>query len=169
MATSCHRFLRCNNITEEDDDTLPSFSSSLQHHQRRRRWQCAIFFFFSNTKKTKHTKKQQKKNQEKGRNLPSSSRFALSFLAPTSTLLFQMFSLLASFSSQTKEKKRKKNHREEKKCREGRELSFKLPFYLFTFDSRFYLPTSTLLFQTLSWHLLVLKQKKKKITKKRKP
>jgi hypothetical protein len=49
---------------------------------------------------------------------------------------------LASFSSQEEEKKRKqrkKNHRKEKKCKEGRELSFKLPLCLLTFGSRFYL------------------------------
>jgi hypothetical protein len=41
---------------------------------------------------------------------------------------------LASSSSHAEEKKtKKKNHREENKCREGRELSFKLPLCLFTF------------------------------------
>jgi len=46
---------------------------------------------------------------------------------------------MESSSSQTKEKKRekkKKNYKEEKKCKEGKEFSFKLPCCPFIFGSR---------------------------------
>jgi len=120
MATSCHHFLCYNNIIEEDDDTLPSSSFSLQHHLRRRRWQCAIVFFFSNTKKKKHKKKQQKKIQEKGRSLPSSFCSALSLLALTSTLLFQMFSpSIFFFSSKRKEKNKKETIEKKRNAEKG--------------------------------------------------
>ncbi len=54
-----------------------------------------------------------------------------------------------------KQKKRKKtlrknNHRKEKKCREGRELTFKLPLCPLTFGSYFYPLTFDLLFQAFS-------------------
>jgi hypothetical protein len=79
---------------------------------------------------------------------------------------------LASFSSQVEEKKinqRKKNHREKKKCKEGRELSFKLPFYPLFFGSHFCLPTFALLFQTLSLDMFLFSSRKKeKKTKKKK-
>jgi hypothetical protein len=57
---------------------------------------------------------------------------------------------LASSSSPAKEKKEKhkdkKNHREEKICIEGKELTFKLLFCPFTFGSCFYPPTFALPF-----------------------
>jgi len=61
--------------------------ASLQHHERRQ-WCITIVFFFLNTEKTKHARTT-KKNQEKGRNLSSSSCSTLSFLALTSTLPLQ--------------------------------------------------------------------------------
>jgi hypothetical protein len=67
--------------------------------------------------------------------------------------LFQTFSPGIFFFSSRRGKKKhkeKKNHKEEKKCKKGKELSFKLPFYLLTFGFYFYLPNSTLLFQTFS-------------------
>jgi len=45
--------------------------------------------------------------------------------------------------------KRKETHRDEKKCREGKELSFKLPLFPLTFGSCFCPPTFALLFQML--------------------
>jgi hypothetical protein len=67
------------------------------------------------------------------------------------------------FSSRRKEKK--KNHREKKKCREGKELSFKLSLCPLTFGSCFYPPTFALLFQTFSpgiFFFSIIKKKKKK-------
>jgi len=57
---------------------------------------------------------------------------------------------LAFSSFQAKEKKtqRKKNHREEKICREGKELTFKLPLYPLTFGSCFCPLAFALPFQT---------------------
>jgi hypothetical protein len=64
------------------------------------------------------------------------------------------------FSSRRKEKK---NHREGKKCKEGRDLTFKLSFCPFIFGSHSWCPVSALSFQALSpWHLLLLKQTKRK-------
>jgi flagellar biosynthesis protein FlhB len=85
-----------------------------------------------NTKKEKTIEK--RKNAEKGGSLPSSSCFALSFLALASALLLLPFRfkcfLLTLSSSQIEEKKEKhkekKTHRKEKKCREGKELTFLL-------------------------------------------
>jgi hypothetical protein len=45
-----------------------------------------------------------KKNANKGRSLLSSFRFALSFLAPTSALLFQVLSPNIFFSNKRKKK-----------------------------------------------------------------
>jgi len=59
-------------------------------------------------------KKAKKKNAEKGRSLPSSFHFALSFLAPTFGLLFLPFRFkhfllgIFFFSSRKKEKKKKR-------------------------------------------------------------
>jgi hypothetical protein len=82
-------------------------------------------------KKTKKKIHKEEKNAEKGGSLPSSFCFALSNLALVSGLLFLAFRfkcfLLGIFlSSIRKERKtqRKKNHKEEKKCRKGRELTF---------------------------------------------
>jgi hypothetical protein len=66
-----------------------------------------------------------KRTAKKGGSFPLSFYSTLSLLAPFFALpllpfCFKPF-LLASFYFQAKEKK---NHREEKKCREGRELSF---------------------------------------------
>jgi len=94
-------------------------------------------FFFSSGRKKKHKEKKKtvenKKYAKKGRSLPSSSCFTLSFWAPTFAFLLLPFRfkhfLFASSSSQIEEKKKhkgRKNHREEKKCREGRELTFLL-------------------------------------------
>jgi hypothetical protein len=79
-------------------------------------------------------------------------------LAPTSTFSLLPFCfkhfLLASSSSQAEEKKKTKN----KKCREGKELTFKLSLGLLIFGSRFWPLVSALSFQALSpWHLLFFK------------
>jgi len=89
-----------------------------------------IFFFSCKIKQNKSKKKktmEEKRNAEKGGFFPSSSHFAFSVLAPTSTLpllpfYFKDF-LLASSSSQAEEnetKQRKKNHKEEKNAKKGR-------------------------------------------------
>jgi hypothetical protein len=93
-------------------------------------------------------------------------------LAPTFALLLVPFCfkhfLLASFSSQAKEKKR--NYREGKKCKERKEPSFKLPLCPLTFGSRFWPPTLpshfcpptfALLFQTLSFGIFFFSSRKK--------
>jgi hypothetical protein len=95
----------------------------------------------SSSSQTKEKEKKQrkkiiekKKNAEKGGSLPSNSRSTLSLLAPISSLLFFTFRFkhfllgIFFFSNKRKEKKtqRKKNHRKEKKCKEGRELTFLL-------------------------------------------
>jgi hypothetical protein len=63
---------------------------------------------------------------------------AFTSASPFLPFYFKHF-LLAFFSSQAA-KEKKRNHRDEKKCREGKELSFKLSFCP---------PTFALLFQTL--------------------
>jgi hypothetical protein len=120
--------------------------------------------FFSSIKKKKKTQEkktiEKKKNVKKGRSLPSNSHSALSLLAlasafPLLHFRFKHF-LLASSSSQAKEKKKntkKKNHSEENKCREERELTFKLPFYPLIFGSYFCPPAFALLFQALSFDI----------------
>jgi hypothetical protein len=74
----------------------------------------------------KITKK--KKNAEKGRNLRSSSHSTFLPLAPASSLLFLPFHfkcfLLGIFSFLSRRKERKKNHKEEKKCKKGKEFTF---------------------------------------------
>jgi len=116
-------------------------------------------------KEDKTHKKTTKKNQEKGGNLPSNSCSAISLLVPASTLLSQTFSLGIFFSN----KRKKQKPRKKKKCREGRELSFKLPFCPLTFGSCLCLPTSTLLFQTLSLGIFFFStRRKEKQTKKKK-
>jgi preprotein translocase subunit YajC len=83
-------------------------------------------------------------------------------LGPTSTLPFQTLSHGIFFSSSRKkeEKNKKENHKEKKKCREGKELSFKLSFCPFTFGSFFCRPTSTLLFQMLSHGIFFFSNKR---------
>jgi hypothetical protein len=76
---------------------------------------------------------------------------------------------LTSSFFQTKEKKthiEKKNHREEEKCIERRELIFKLPLYLFTFNSCFYPLAFALSFQVLSPSIFFFSSKRKKTQKK---
>jgi len=86
--------------------------------------------------------------------------FALSLLP----FYFKHFILTYSFSQIEK----KKNHRE-KKCKERRELTFKISFCPLTFGSCFWLPIFAFSFQAFSpWHLLYLKHKKKKKNKEKK-
>jgi hypothetical protein len=58
--------------------------------------------------------------------------------------------------------KEDKTHKKttKRKPKEGRELTFKLPLCFLTFGSRFYPSVSN----AFSWHLLLLKQKKRKET-----
>jgi hypothetical protein len=76
MATNYHCILRYNITIEEDDNTLSSSS-------------------FSQTQRIhKNTQENNKKKElREGKGLSSNSCFALSFLAPASTLLFQTLSL----------------------------------------------------------------------------
>ncbi len=78
----------------------------------------------SQTKEKKRKTIEKKRNAEKGGSFPSSSCSTLSLLASASTLLFQMLSLGIFFVSSGR--KGKKNHKEEKNCRERKELSFLL-------------------------------------------
>jgi hypothetical protein len=66
-----------------------------------------VFSFPQAKKKTTQKKKpiEKKKNANKGRNLLSSFRFALSFLAPTSALSFQVLSPNIFFFSNKRKKK----------------------------------------------------------------
>ncbi len=159
MTTSCHCLFRCNNTIEENDDMLPLSSSFLQHHHRRRRWHIVVIFFFLNTKKIKHTRKEHKKTKRReGAYLQAPTLPSL--LAATFTLLFQtFFHDIFFFSNKRKEKQkqRKKNHRKENKCRERRELSFKLALCLLTFGSHF-CPSVSI--QTLSLGIFFFSSKK---------
>jgi len=142
MTHCCCFFLLYNTTIEEDDNTLPS--SSCSQTQRRQ-----------NT---------QKNNKKKGGNLFSSFHSALSLLAPTFALLFQTLSPSTFFFS---------SKRKEKKCREGKELSFKLLLYPFTLCSCFCPLASTCLFQTLSHGIFFFlnrlkKNKEKKTIEKKK-
>jgi hypothetical protein len=109
--------------------------------------------------------KEKKKNVKKGGSFPLSSHSTLSFLAPASAFLFQTLSPdIFFFSNKRKEKKKKKNHRE-KKCKEGRELSFKLPLYLLTFGSHLcppFLPFCFKHFLVASFFFQARKKNKKK-------
>jgi hypothetical protein len=81
----------------------------------------SILFFSSKRKENKNKENktiEKKRNVEKGGNFLSSSHSALSLLAPTFALLFQMFFPgIFFFSSKRKGKKikEKKNHKEKKK------------------------------------------------------
>jgi hypothetical protein len=134
--------LNLNTTKEKDNGTL------LCHHlllrQRKEGHGVVFFFFFSNTKKIKHTRKQLKKKPKEERELTFKLSFCLltfgsHFCLPVFVLPFHVLSLGIFFlsSSRKKKHKKKKNHREEKTCKEGKELTFKLLFCLLTFDSRF--------------------------------
>ncbi len=87
---------------------------------------CHRFFLLYNiTIENKNTQENNpKKNQEKGKNLPSSSRFTFSFLVLSSTFLFQMLFLGIFFFSKKKRKGKKKNNTIEKKRNAEKGRSF---------------------------------------------
>jgi len=94
----------------------------------------SLGIFFS-SKRKKNRKEQ--KNAEKGGSLPSSSRFAFSFLAPVFAFLLLPFPfkrfLLAFSSSQTEGKKntrKKKTIEKNKNVEKGRSLPFFSCFYI---------------------------------------
>jgi hypothetical protein len=88
------------------------------------------------TKKKTHKKKKMQKREGAFLQTPALPfHFWLPLLPPILPFCFKCF--LASFSSQVEEKGEKKTHREEKKCRKRRELSFQFPFCPFTFGSCF--------------------------------
>jgi len=128
-------------------------------------------FFFSSIRKGKKNKEKKTIEKKSRQRKELTFKFSLCLLTfssrfypPAFALLLQtLFPSIFFFSSRRKEKK---NHRKEKKCKEGRELTFKLSFCLLTFDSRFCPPIFAFSIQALSpCHLLLLllfKQKKKK-------
>jgi hypothetical protein len=73
------------------------------------------------------------------------------FWLPLLTLCFKHVLLASSFQAK------------EKKCREEKELSFKLSLYLLIFGSRF----CPFVSNAFSWHLLLLKHKGKKKQRKK--
>jgi hypothetical protein len=103
--------------------------------------------FFSSIRKEKKTQRKKiikkKKYVEKGKILPSSSRSALSLLAPAlavSLLHFYSKCFVLESSSFQEEKKKnttEKNHRKEKKCREEKEFTFKFSLCPFILGSCF--------------------------------
>jgi hypothetical protein len=92
---------------------------------------------------------------------------APAFALPLLPFYFKCF-LSKSSSFQAKIDKQINNHRKEKKCKEGRELSFKLSLCPPTFGFHFYPPTFALLFQTISPSIFFFSNKRKeKETKKK--
>jgi len=71
-----------------------------------------------------------------------------------------------SFLKHKEDKTHKKTTK--KKPKEGREFTFKLPFCLFTFGSRFCLPIFALPFHVLSPSIFFLSSNKKKKTQRKK-
>ncbi len=133
--------------------------------------------FFLRKKTHTHTQRKKtikkKKNVKKGESSPSNSRFTLSLLVPTYAFLLLYFHfkrfLLASSSFQAKEKKKNTKEKKtinKKKCKEGKELTFKLPLYPLIFGSYFYPSVSTLSFQALSLGIFFFSNKRKKKLKK---
>jgi hypothetical protein len=202
MVASCHRLFRYNNTIEQ-----------MTAHCRR--------LLLLKHREDKTHKNTTKRIQEKGRSLPSSSRFALSLLTPASTFLLLHFRfkcfLLASSSFQTHKKqntqknqkkggslpfhfwlpflpfcffisvsstflwhlllleqkikkthKDKKNHEEEKICREGRELTFKLLLCPLIFGSYFYPLIFALSFQMISPNIFFFSNRRKKKIQRKK-
>jgi len=90
--------------------------------------------------------------------LLSSSHFAFSLLAPTSTLLFQTLSHDIFFLLKQKKRKTIEDKRNAKK---GGSFPSNSHFAL-TFGSRFCPPISTLLFQTLSPSIFFFSSRRKK-------
>ncbi len=157
--TNCCCLLHLNTTTEKNDSTLPSSSSSLEHHYKRRWQHIAIVFFFSNTKKIKHIRKQQKTKPKKGRELTFKLLLYLftfgSRFYPSISNAFSWHLFL--FKQKKIKENKEKNHREEKKCKEGRELSFKLPLCPVTFNSRFCLHFYPFVSNAFSWYFLFIK------------
>ncbi len=160
--------MRCHEIiffldTKKKATTL--FSFSFAQTQKKRRPQLV----FLKHREDKTHKKITKKNQNKGGSLPSSSHSAFSLLAPTYALLLLHFHfkcfLLASSSSQVKEKK---NHSEEKISKKGRELTFKLTFCPLTFGSRFCPLAFAFPFQAFSPIIFFLSSRRKEKKRKEK-
>jgi hypothetical protein len=116
---------------------------------------------------------EKKTNAKKGRSFLLSSHFTLSLLGPASTfplLPFCFKHFLRTSSSSQGDEKKEKTIEKKKKCKEGKELTFKLSLCPFTFGFCVWLLIFALSFQVFSpWHLFLFKQKKiKKKTKKKK-
>jgi hypothetical protein len=117
-------------------------------------------FFFSSRRKKKHKEKKSKEKKELSFKLSFCPlTFGSHFCPPTSTLLFQTFSPGIFFFS--RKTQRKRNLKKENKCREGKEISFKLSLYPLIFGSRFCPLTSSLLFQTFFHGIFFFSSKKK--------
>jgi len=127
---------------------------------------CRRFLLFRHREDKTHKKTTKKKPRE-GREL--TFKFSLCFLTfgfrfcpPAFALSFQVLSLGTFFSNIRKKKpQRKKNHRK-KKCRKGRELTFKLPLCLLIIGYRFYPPTFALSFQVFYSCIFFFSSKRKK-------
>jgi hypothetical protein len=180
------------NITKEEGDgnKLPLPFSLEHHHKRKRKRVVAPSFssqtqkrrprhclfllmlrhreegddnlFFSNTKKTEHMKTTKKKFKTKeGAYLQTP---ALPFYPLAFAFLFQALSLAIFLFSN----RRKKKTQRKKKCTEGRELTFKLLFYLLIFGSYFCSLVFDLSFQALSPGIFSSRRKEKKRKTQRK-
>jgi len=120
---------------------------------------CHCLLILKHKKNKTHKKTTKNKTKKRERAYLQAPTLPFHFWFPLLPFYFKCF-LLASFSSQTKEKKRKtkkKNHREEKKCKEGREFSFKLPLCPVTFNSRFCLHFYLFVSNAFCWYFPFLK------------
>ncbi len=137
MATNCCCLLRFNTTIEEGDGSKLSRLFRYNNTIEQMTAHCRRLLLLKHREDKTH-KNTTKKIQEKGKSLPSSSRFALSLLTPASTFLLLHFRfkcfLLASSSFQTHKKTKR---------REGA--------YPFIFGSHFYLSAFSFLFQALSY------------------
>jgi uncharacterized membrane protein len=118
---------------------------------------CRLLLLLKHKEDITH-KKTTKKTKKKEGTYFQAPTFALSLLAPISTLLFQMFSHGVFLFSIIQGKKTQRK----KRCRKGRQFSFKLPLYPLTFGSYFYPFVFALMFQTLSLNIFFFSSRKKK-------
>jgi hypothetical protein len=122
-------------------------------------------FFILKHKEDKTHKKTKKKTKRKEGIYFQALTLPSYFWLPLSPFCFQCF-LLAPSSSQVEGKK--KNHRKEKKCRERKELSFKLLLCPLTLCFCFCPLASTLLFQTFSPGIFFFSSRRRKKNKEKK-
>ncbi len=153
MVACCHCLL-CSNSTIKEDDDVFFFATP---PQKKMTAHCHCLFLLKHKEDKTHKKTTKKTKRKEGacfQALALSSHFWFLLLP----FCFKRF-LLASFSSQ-----KTKNHREEKKCKERKELSFKLLLCPFTFGSHF----CPFVSNAFSLHLLLKQKKRKENTKEKK-